>query len=528
MRGHCLVAALVVSMLYKPVAAINVDSLLVESIGGPSARDSVVAMQSIFYRGTAVMGGIEGNLTAWAVPPNKYLLQFKSEAINLTRGCDGKVVWERDQNGRVFDLAGFEKEVILKSAYFESYAYVDPKRRMGSRSYLGVHDLGYHKYNVVQLVPTADDTTWMYIDTQTGLCDVTETIADELLITTTMADYRSVGGILVPFFIRDTVNGLGGSSTVILEQVDINLAVDPVIFERPGMEKVDFHFPADVASVTIPFAFVESHIFVKATLNGKLTVYLLLDSGASVNIYYKPTVENLELPITGYIPVQGVAADDSIGLVMIDSVQIGELALYHQVAGMMDESPIGQATMENADFGGALGFDFLSRFPMKVDYTKFELTVYNPQKFELPKGGTEVPFFLSSKIPMVPAKVSGIEGNFLVDLGNAIGLILNEDFVTSHNLTDRLAEIHDLEGGMLGVGGMATMRGATAKSVVLGGLELGQTQVFLPESAGGMSSSKRIDGNIGNPVLKQFTVLLDYERNRLVLYPPAGQNSSAN
>lgn len=526
-RVVALFAAVLMSVA-APTMAFDIDSLLTLSIGGPAAKDSVLALESIFYRGTAVMGGMEGQLTAWVMLPDKYLLQFKSEALNITRGCSGNSVWERDQNGRVFDLSGFDRDMLRKAAYFESFAHIDPRRSTGTREYMGVHQLGPTMYHVIQFVPAGGDTTWMYLDSFTDLCDVIETRVDHLLVTTTLADYRTVNGILIPFFVRDTVDGMTGSSTTILEQADVNLTIDPVIFEKPRTVEVDFRFPSDASSVTIPFSFVESHIFVQATLNGKLKVYLLLDSGASANIYYKPTVENLDLPIIGYMPVQGVAADDSVGLVRVDSVQVGDLALYRQVAGMMDESPIGFVTMENAKFGGVLGFDFLSRFPVMIDYERYQLTVFNPEKFALPPGGTIVPFELHSKIPTTRATVAGADGNFIIDLGNAIGMVLHDEFVVSNNLEMQLEGIHDLEGGMLGVGGMAHMRGAKVQSLKIGNLDLGATKVFLPEAAGGMSASRRIDGNIGNPILKRFTVLLDYERNRLVLYPPDSANRVPN
>jgi hypothetical protein len=120
-----------------------------------------------------------------------------------------------------------------------------------------------------------------------------------------------------------------------------------------------------------------------------------------------------------------------------------------------------------------------------------------------------------------------VEGRFIIDLGNAIGMILHDDFLASNRLEQKLTGIQNVEGSMVGVGGMAKMRRATVQSLLLGNFELGPTEVYLPESAGGMSASRRIDGNIGNPILKQFTVLLDYERNHLVLYPPDSANSAA-
>lgn len=528
MRSTAVVLFLVVLVFAASLSAYDIDSLLINSVGGPQAYDSILALTSVFYRGAATISGLDGELRVWVFPPNKYLLEFKSAGFSITRGFDGRSAWERDQNGRVHELSGFERELIEKSAYFESFSHLIPRRMKGTRRYNGVHLRGDHTYHVVQCVPSEGDTSWLYLDVLSGLCDVIETRLNDELVTSSMTDYRSVSGILVPFLVRDTISDLPVSSVVALHQADINLAVDPVIFDKPKSNQKDYHFPADITRITMPFSFVDSHIFVRATLNGKVAVYLLLDSGSSGNIYYRPAIETLDLPIIGYLPVLGVAANDSIGLVALDSVRVGELVLFDQVVGTMAKSPIGQVSLENAEFGGILGFDFISRFPILIDYEKNELTVFDPDQFVLPAGGVEIPFRFETKVPTISAEIAGITGDFLLDLGNAIGLILHADFVRRNDLESRLENIHELSGAMLGVGGATAMRGATAPSFAFGGVKLGATPVFLPESAGGISSSRRIDGNIGNPVLAQFTVLLDYPKNRIVLYSPTDKKTTGN
>lgn len=528
MKLLVILSLLGVALGVSSIQGIDLDSILVRSVGGPEALDSVKALSSVFYRGTATMGGLEGEIRVWVVPSNKYLLEFDSPAFAISRGFDGHIAWEKDQNGRVSELSGLERDLIEKSAYFESFSYLIPGRIKGTRQYLGVQRRGQTDYHVVSMVPKEGDSSVLYLDAVNGLCEVTETHLGRDLLTSSVGDYRSVSGILVPFVQRDTLTGMPGASLVMLEQVDINLPIDPVVFSKPVSASRDFHFPPDVSRVTIPFSYVGSQIFVQATLNGKVTVYLLLDSGASGNIYYRPAIEALALPIAGYVPVQGAAANDSAALVLIDSVSVGELTLYHQVAGLMEHSAIGQLATGDAKFGGVLGYDFLSRFPVLIDYRRFELTVFNPDQFDPPVGGSTIPFRLTMKVPTVTAEVCGVKGDFILDLGNAIGLILHDGFVRGHQPELQLANVRDYSKSMLGVGGAIAMRVATAGSFILGEHRFDSASVFLPESAAGLSSSSRIDGNIGNPILEQFRVLLDYGHSRVILYSARSKDSPAN
>ncbi len=214
-----------------------------------------------------------------------------------------------------------------------------------------------------------------------------------------------------------------------------------------------------------------------------------------------------------------MAGYEKVDLIQTDSLVIGGLVLLSQVGGVMDLSLVGsKRSAEDLPFGGLLGYDFLSRFPVLVDYASNSLTVYNPDRFQPPLGGIEVPFDLTLQVPTVKAELNGLPGLYLVDLGNAFGLIVNREFSRTHDLLAKLSDIQDLPHEIGGVGGGLSGKSAYAASFAFGDIRISDLRVLLPDSGSGLAGSVELAGNIGNMVLSQFRVLFDYRSQRLIFY----------
>jgi hypothetical protein len=169
-------------------------------------------------------------------------------------------------------------------------------------------------------------------------------------------------------------------------------------------------------------------------------------------------------------------------------------------------------------FGGVLGFDFLSRFPVMIDYANRVLTVYDPESFELPEGGSEVSFHLTMQVPTIEAELVGLKGDFLVDLGNAFGLVLHRGFVEEYGLDSLLGDVQPLSRSIAGVGGTVRGSSAFAASFAFGDIRIHSLRVVLPEEGEGLTGSEELAGNIGNLLLENFRLLFDYNNSRLVFY----------
>jgi hypothetical protein len=146
------------------------------------------------------------------------------------------------------------------------------------------------------------------------------------------------------------------------------------------------------------------------------------------------------------------------------------------------------------------------------------LTVYDPKTFTLTDSSQAVPFTLTMNIPTIQAELNGISGKYIVDLGNALGLIIHQKFAEEHDLEKKLADVREMRGEFGGVGKAVRGKSAYAATFSFGDVRITDIRVIIPSSSQGLSGSSELAGNIGNLVLENFSVLFDYADRRLVFY----------
>ena len=153
------------------------------------------------------------------------------------------------------------------------------------------------------------------------------------------------------------------------------------------------------------------------------------------------------------------------------------------------------------------------------DYENSIITFYNPDSFKPLPNGIEVPFSLTMQVPTVVASVNGIEGQFIVDLGNAFGLIIHKPFYNQNKLENIFKNIKETDRKFGGVGSVTSGKSANAIDFRMGEIKFDTLKVLIPELSGGVSGSIEIAGNIGNLLLENYKVLFDYKNQRLIFYP---------
>ena len=109
-------------------------------------------------------------------------------------------------------------------------------------------------------------------------------------------------------------------------------------------------------------------------------------------------------------------------------------------------------------------------------------------------------------------------GDFIVDLGNAFGLVIHNRFAEIHTLDSLLDHVEPIPQMIGGVGGTISGRTAFAATFKVGGVLLQSIKVLIPDSGGGLAGSEELAGNIGNLVLENFKILFDYANSRLIFY----------
>lgn len=513
---YAITFALLVTI--SPAAEVDLDSLLVESIGGPAALDTLSNVHAYRADGRIVLNGRSGEFSTYYAVPDMFYFEMRFETVSMAVAFDGRTAWMRDFNGHVSELAGYERTELLRQIYLSSYSYVCDDRMPGSALYEGLVEIEEAVCHEILLIPFDLDTIRVYLDTATALTVLQTSRLDNLETRSRYSDYRWVSGIRLPFRSESKAVGAPIESDLIIDSLRLNAEFDHSIFSPGETTVMDYYFPPDADVVVLKFELTRGHIAVDVKVNGRQSAKFILDSGAAINLIDTELADELGLTDVGSITARGVAGYEKIGLVRLDSLAVGDLVLYNQTIGRFELADMFRAYDQKPKHG-LLGYDFLSRFPILIDYDGTRISIFNPENFAPPSGGVEVPFRLTSRAPTIDASVAGVTGSFLIDLGSAFGLILHRRFVERHKLGLSLSDFKDLRGSVAGVGGFLTGKSAVAPTFEFGSLKMDRVPIIIPDGESGLSGSEELAGVIGNELLGRFLVLFDYRNQRLILYP---------
>jgi hypothetical protein len=145
-------------------------------------------------------------------------------------------------------------------------------------------------------------------------------------------------------------------------------------FARPDDGPSDAFFLRRQKSEVVPFNFDNNHIMILATVNGVGPIWFLVDTGADVNYINQSRIAELHMQPYGALQTIG-GGEKSIGGSFVEhvTIRIGDVELRDQHASVLELK--GLEKLYGMPMGGLLGFDFLSRFVVDIDYVHRTLTL---------------------------------------------------------------------------------------------------------------------------------------------------------
>ncbi len=260
------------------------------------------------------------------------------------------------------------------------------------------------------------------------------------------------------------------------------------------------------AAWTVPFEFAGDEIFVPVRVNGSKPVWFAVDSAASAMILHSDAARRLELSggKRGQSRGAGAGPVAHTKIAAPVSLQIGSLprADYPMIA--IDLS--GPAESAGHAMDGLIGYEFFSRYVVKIDYALHRITVTPPGEFRAPPEYVGLPLVMDHKLPFVEAelKVPGVpaaKSLFLIDTGSS-------DAVDHPLIKESSGEVRKT---VTGVGLGTPTSGYVGRAEYF---KLGPYVVRTPVLAccGGNEFNQRM---IGVAILRQFDVIFDYPHSRL-------------
>ena len=168
---------------------------------------------------------------------------------------------------------------------------------------------------------------------------------------------------------------------------------------------------------------------------------------------------------------------------------------------------------------GIIGFSFLSRYIVKIDYDSSKIHVFSKGSMKYPRGGFLLRPILST-LPIQIAKVSDardINSRFYFDTGAGLCLLLSQEFVEDSTLLNKKKKPVMTQGE--GLGGKMEMKLTTVKEFRLGPYRFKKVPTYIFEDSYNVTAYPYLGGLIGNDILRRFNVILNYDRRDIYLQP---------
>lgn len=460
--------------------------------------------------------GIPGNVQEW-FSGDDYRAEVKREFDDSQAVLAKGLSERRDWNGWIRQVEGFELQ-RLRTAIFETSVVVfGPPETMSSAELSKAED---GNYLLRFSAPGGLPTTWT-IDRKTFLPLKASHEGEDSEITTTYSDFKAADGVLTPFH-GEVAETDKPTYTWTRKTVELKSSLPKDTFAALQPGPADVHLDANAPP--IHFTMESNHIVFPLSVNGRPPIGFLLDTGADQNAINTKYLADFGLKPYARTTTTGGGNSTEYSYDAGATFTLPGVELKNQHVSDLDQTGLECAL--GVKLGGLLGYDFISRFVIEIDYEKQLVTLHDPKTWKYSGTGFIVPVTFDNGIPFahgsisVPTK-SEIPAFFVVDFGAADTATLTSPYVKANDLT-RLAQtnasVNKLPGMENQFFAQANVRGRL-QQLKIGNLAVQNLPVSLSVNTKGAYASKNFSGTVGQTIYSRYHVFLDYAHQRVILEP---------
>lgn len=507
----------ILMLLFFATAAFAEDSLetllntWLKAIGG---KDKVAAIRTFSIRSKVETSGLKGFAEEWGDTSGNHRTDLNLSDVYQTTtvyNSDAKKGWILDQNKKSQQLEGTDLELEVTGAYLASFAPFFTGRMTGRVSAAGP--------NALKIEPAGGKPITVYFDLKTGLPQRMEQQEQDRIRATYFSDWRPQDGVLVPYSQRQTTGEPKFDVMIAVQEVRWNPTVEESMFSKPEEAAPDYHFAAGDSAAGIPFELNSNHVFVQVSVNGSAPLWFLLDTGAETSTINLRKAREMGFELKGKMEARGAGEKSAeVSFVKDASFQIPGVELQHQLVAAFDLTAL--EGYEGHPIDGILGYDFISRFVVEIDYAGRKLSLHEPKTFAYSGKGQTIPILLQGNLPTIRARLNAgaeIEGKYDIDTGNRTCLVLNRPFHEKHGLAKSTSTIEALWG--MGVGGQGKSKIGRIGEFLIGSYKLKDVLTSFSADTKGAFADPEMAGNIGGEILRRFIVILNYSQKVMILEP---------
>ena len=528
MKLHRALAAVALfTLLLAPTASFAASdprvATLVKDSGAALHVSAMREIHIVYARGNVVAVGLSGTGDGWnEMGGSREASTFSTPPLAGGSGWDGERNWNLDQTGLVIvDASVVGRSSSINQAYFGNYDLWTANYGGASVVWNGTQSAQGKRYDVLAVTPPKSSIPFdIWFDATTHLPLKTVQAAGPLVSTMTMADYRPVHGLLIPYRV-DTTTSEGNNTSFTATTVVVNPSGGAAHLAMPQSVPRDFSI-AGGASTTVPMQLFDNHVYLDVMLNGKGPYHFIFDTGGS-NIVDSDVAKEIGATGGGSAQISGVGnATESSSFATIKMLQVGDAAVRDQVFLVLPvRKSFGVSAGRQVD--GLIGYEVLSRFVTTFDYGNETVTFNMPGTYSTPAGADVVPITQNATQPQFACDIDGVPGTCTLDTGARDSITFYGPFLKANpNVVP--AKLTALGVNGFGVGGPALGELGRLQSLSLGTFTIPNLIGDYTTQTQGALAMPFLGANVGGGVWKRFTMTLDYRALTMTLTANANFN----
>jgi hypothetical protein len=497
----------------KPDGAAAISSVK-QAMGGARWDD----VRTLHAQGRVEIGELQGDFEAWLDLRRlcSYSdLRFSHPAIGdvrSTSGWNGSVSWSADQTGDVCVAGSLgARHAAASNAYLEAFAYLLNNTPPVSVKVKADATVNRRRFHVLLITPPEASPFELWTDKATSriarIVPLTGVDRDVM----SYGDFRLLDGLVLPFHVQEREAHSGKFSAVrTTNSIEIDRDPPAHLFDPPSAVLAGLQFPPGRDSVSLQFRYQDGLIYLPVSINGRRLENFVFDTGIDNTIDARRARSlGLKVVKAGAAYGSGTEAAGN-GLTKVERVEIGDLKMENQ---LMDVTPLPQL---GTPVDGGVGYELAKRSVVTLDYTLHRITFTKPESFRPPAGATRLPIrFASISEIVVDGSVNEIGGEFQLDTGQGSSLLITRPFAERSGLLRKYRS--GRKGSVGGIGGEARTVLFRPSHFALGSLKPSISEAGIMLSKTGSGAEEYLAGTIGNQILRQYKVTLDYAHGEIYL-----------
>lgn len=479
-----------------------------EAIGG---LERLKNLTSSYSEGRVRYDDLKGTFKHWEGRPLAYRTEEDYTIIRQVEGDSGKEGWFLDTNGQLLVLKDPDTKKRRRiRELLDSYEHLNPNSPYFSLHLAGISAVDERPcYEVVMKNTINSDTSHFFFETDSLRMIRSVSHQPDVTVISKYSDFRVIDGMVVSFYAYSQFLPWEREEEVWTEKYLVDVPLDAALFALPKPHP-GYHFLTDTDSVSVDFDFIGDLIYLPVTIAGD-TRFWVLDSGATMSVIDADYARSLGLTSEGNISGYGFGELFKLGFAAVPEYRVGDIVFesqkFYVSDGLTDKSyePV---------ISGIIGYDFLSRFVVEIDYDNARVTFHKPESFTYSGPGEVINAPLKYRTFTLPVVLdASYASRWSVDLGSYHSSI-HYPFAEQNGLLNKPG-VDTVSQGMSGISREITTQ---FNCLRIQGFQLDDHLVSYPiEKGKGATALGEVGGNLGNSTLRHFHLFLDYPRQQLIL-----------